>query len=115
MFLPKIYPITDARISKLSHAEQVQKFITGGARFIQLRDKHCSMRDFFADAAEAFEIARKYGAKIIVNDRVDVALALKANGVHLGQDDLPPAEARKILGGKAIIGFSTLNPLSAKN
>lgn len=109
MFLPKIYPITDARISKLSHAEQVRRFIAGGARFIQLREKHSSLRDFFADAAEALEIARKYDAKIIVNDRVDVALVLKADGVHLGQDDLPPAEARKILGAKAIIGFSTHN------
>ncbi len=107
MFLPKIYPISDARISKLSHAEQVRKFIAGGARFIQLREKHCSIRDFFADAAEALEIARKYDAKIIINDRVDVALALKADGIHLGQDDLPPAEARKILGAEAIIGFST--------
>jgi thiamine-phosphate pyrophosphorylase len=107
--LPKIYPITDARLSKISHAEQVERLIIGGARFIQLREKHRSSREFYESAREALEIARKHGAKIIINDRVDIAFALKADGVHLGQDDLPPAEARKILGEKAIIGFSTHN------
>ncbi|HXG82879.1 MAG TPA: thiamine phosphate synthase [Pyrinomonadaceae bacterium] len=109
MFLPRIYPITDTRLSKLSHAEQVEKLIGGGARFIQLREKYGAARDFFDDAAKAVEIARKHGVKIIINDRVDIALALGADGVHLGQDDLPPAEARKILGAPAIIGFSTHN------
>lgn len=107
--LPKIYPITDVSITRLSHAEQVRRLIAGGARFIQLREKHSSPKDFYQDAEKALEIARESGTKIIINDRVDVALALKADGVHLGQDDLPPEEARKILGEKAIIGFSTHN------
>lgn len=105
--LPKIYPITDPRLTGLSHAEQVEKLIAGGARFIQLREKHASPKEFFESARAAIEIAHRNGAKIIINDRVDLALALKADGVHLGQDDLPPAAARKILGEKAIIGFST--------
>ncbi len=109
MFLPDIYPITDTRLSKLSHAEQVKRLVKGGATFIQLREKRGSAKDFFADAAGALEFARKNGVKIIINDRVDVALALGADGVHLGQDDLPPEEARKILGEQAIIGFSTHN------
>jgi len=109
MFLPRIYPITDTRISRLSHAEQVEKLIGGGARLIQLREKYGAARDFFDDAAKALETARKHGVIIIINDRVDIALALGADGVHLGQDDLPPAEARKILGTSAIIGFSTHN------
>ncbi len=109
MFLPKLYPITDARLSKLSHGAQVEKLIDGGARFIQLREKYASAKEFYESAKEALEIARERGAKIIINDRVDVALALKADGVHLGQDDLPPAEARKILGDNAIVGFSTHN------
>jgi len=109
MFLPRIYPITDARLSKISHAEQVKNLIDGGARFIQLREKYASPNEFFEDATKALEVARKRGAKIIINDRVDVALALKADGVHLGQDDLPLEQARKILGDKAIIGFSTHN------
>lgn len=105
--LPRIYPITDTRITNLSHAEQVKRLIEGGAEFIQLREKHASSEEFFYQAKEAIELAKKHEVKIIINDRVDIALALKADGVHLGQDDLPPAEARKILGEDAIIGFST--------
>jgi thiamine-phosphate pyrophosphorylase len=105
--IPKIYPITDTRLTGLSHAAQVEKLIAGGARFIQLREKRAAPREFYADAEKALEIARRGDAKIIINDRVDIALALKADGVHLGQDDLPPAKAREILGRRAIIGFST--------
>lgn len=105
--LPKLYPITDARLSKFSHARQVEEFIEGGASLIQLREKHLAPRAFFADAQNALTIARRRNAKIIINDRVDLALALGADGVHLGQDDLPPEAARQILGEKAIIGFST--------
>jgi thiamine-phosphate pyrophosphorylase len=105
--LPKIYPITDTQIAKLPHAEQVKELIKGGARFIQLREKYASSLDFYTQAEETLIIARKQNVKIIINDRVDIALALKADGVHLGQDDLPPEEARRILGKNAIIGFST--------
>ena len=107
MFIPKIYPITDTRITNLSHAEQVKRLIEGGAAFIQLREKYASPRDFYEQAKEALAVARRHNVKIIINDRVDIALALNADGVHLGQDDLPPEYARKILGKKAIIGFST--------
>jgi thiamine-phosphate pyrophosphorylase len=107
--LPTIYPITDTRLTGLSHAEQVGRLIDGGATFIQLREKYASPREFFDDARIAIEIARKHSVKIIINDRVDIALALKADGVHLGQDDLPTEKAREILGETAIIGFSTHN------
>jgi thiamine-phosphate pyrophosphorylase len=109
MFLPKIYPITDTRITNLSHAKQVKRLIDGGAKFVQLREKYASPKEFYEQAKEALEITRKNDVKIIINDRVDIALALKADGVHLGQDDLPPERARKILGEKAIIGFSIHN------
>jgi thiamine-phosphate pyrophosphorylase len=105
--LPRIYPITDRILSGLSHAAQVEQLIAGGAAFIQLREKHASPRDFYDDAKLAIEIARAKRVNIIINDRVDIALALDANGVHLGQDDLPPEHARKLLGEKAMIGFST--------
>lgn len=105
--LPKIYPITDVRISGISHARQVEKLIEGGANFIQLREKYASPGDFYISAQMAIALARKNNTRIIINDRVDIALVLKSDGVHLGQDDLPPAHARKILGKKAIIGFST--------
>jgi len=105
--LPKIYPITDTRISGLSHAAQVEQMIAGGATLIQLREKHESPRDSYQAAADAIEIARSHGVQIIINDRVDLAFALKGDGVHLGQDDMPPDAARPILGEDAIIGFST--------
>lgn len=105
--LPKIYPITDVSLSGMSHAEQVERLIAGGAKFIQLREKHASPRDFFEAAKSAVEIARQHDVKIIINDRVDIARALGADGVHLGQVDLPPSAARQILGSEAIIGFST--------
>lgn len=107
--LPKVYPLTDARLSEISHVAQVERLIEGGARFIQLREKYLAPKDFFADAEKALEIARQNDVKIIINDRVDIALALKADGVHLGQDDLPPEKARELLGENAIIGFSTHN------
>lgn len=83
------------------------RLIAGGALTIQLRDKRASPRDFYASAKQAIAAAVKHGVRIIINDRVDIALALKADAVHLGQDDLPPEKAREILGEKAIIGFST--------
>ena len=105
--LPKIYPITDISQSKLSHLQQVKQLIEGGAKLIQLRDKYAAPKDFYVSAKEVMEFARPKNVKIIINDRVDIALAANADGVHLGQDDLPPEQARKILGKKAIIGFST--------
>ena len=105
--LPKLYPITDRRLSGLSHAEQVARLCEGGARLVQLREKHLSPREFYREAEEALRAARARGAKLIINDRADIALALGADGVHLGQDDMPPEAARALLGEGAIIGFST--------
>jgi thiamine-phosphate pyrophosphorylase len=105
--LPKLYPITDARLCGLSHAEQVRRLSASGATLIQLREKHLPPREFYREAEEALRVARSLGVRLIINDRVDVALALSADGVHLGQDDLPPEAARGLLGERAIIGFST--------
>lgn len=107
--LPRLYAITDAHLSKLSHAEQVLRLARGGARLIQLREKQRSAREFFREAEAALKVARSFGVRLIINDRVDVALALGADGVHLGQDDMPPEAARRILGERALIGFSTHN------
>jgi thiamine-phosphate pyrophosphorylase len=112
--LPKIYPITDTQLSGLSHAEQVARLIEGGASLIQLRDKFSPPRDFYREAKAALQITRAHGARLIINDRVDIALALKADGVHLGQTDIPVAAARHLLGLEAIIGFSTHNVEQAK-
>jgi thiamine-phosphate pyrophosphorylase len=65
--------------------------------------------DFYEQAKAALAVAERSGVKLIINDRVDVALAIGAHGVHLGQDDLPPEAARKLLGAAAILGYSTHN------
>lgn len=103
----RVYPLTDRHISGLSHEQQVETLSSSGARIIQLREKELSGREFYDEAAAALSTARERGVRIIINDRVDIAQALKADGVHLGQDDLPPAAARQILGNHAIIGIST--------
>ena len=108
MILPKLYPITDARLSGLTHAEQVARLSEGGATFIQLREKHLSPREFYREAQAALDVARsRVGVRLIVNDRADIALALGADGVHLGQHDLDPVAARRLLGENFIIGYST--------
>ena len=107
--LPKIYPITDTSISGLSHRDQVKQLIEGGATLIQLREKRASPREFFQDAREALSIAHAAGIKLVINDRVDIAMAVGADGVHLGQTDMPVEAARRLLGDQSIIGFSTHN------
>jgi thiamine-phosphate pyrophosphorylase len=105
--LPSVYPVTDRSLSGLGHREMVERLAAGGATLVQLRDKTAAARDFYEATRDALAFARPRGILIIVNDRVDIARAAEADGVHLGQDDLPPAEARAILGPHAIIGFST--------
>jgi thiamine-phosphate pyrophosphorylase len=105
----RIYPLTDARLSGLSHAEQVLRLSSGGANFIQLRDKNLTPGEFLKQAEEASRIAAQLSVRIVINDRIDIALALKVAGVHIGQDDLPADAARRLLGDNAIIGVSTHN------
>jgi len=112
--LPKVYPITDTNLSGLSHAEQIDRLIAGGATLIQLRDKHAASRDLYPQAEAALQIARKHDVRLIINDRVDVALALGADGVHLGQTDMPVEAARRLLGERVIVGISTHNLEQAK-
>ena len=76
---------------------------------IQLREKLLGADEFYAEAKRAIGTGLRYGAKILINDRVDIALAAGAHGVHLGQTDLPAEEARRILGKNSIIGLSTHN------
>jgi thiamine-phosphate pyrophosphorylase len=87
----------------------VAQLLAGGATLIQLREKTNPARSFFDDATNALHLARAAGATIIINDRVDIALALKAHGVHLGQTDMPVNVARQLLGAEAVIGYSTHN------
>jgi len=109
MQLPRIYPLTDVQLTGLSHAEQVELLSLGGALLIQLREKLLPALEFYQQAKAAIIVAARRGVLLIVNDRVDVALAVGAHGVHLGQDDMPPAAARNLLGPDAFIGYSTHN------
>ncbi len=104
--LPKIYPITNIELAGMPHADQIRSFAEAGSRFVQIREKSASSRAFYDEVLKALKIANEFGMRVIVNDRVDIAIAAKAHGVHLGQDDLPPIEARKLLGEEAIIGYS---------
>ena len=105
--LPQIYPITDTQISGLSHADQVAVFAERGAAVVQLREKRAPASEFYEQARAALAVAAERGVQLIINDRVDIVVATGASGVHLGQDDLPPAAARLLLGDDAVIGYST--------
>jgi len=96
-------------LSGISHAEQVKLLSLGGASLVQLREKRVPAREFYEQAKEALAVALGCGVQLLINDRVDVALAVNAHGVHLGQDDMPPDAARKLLGPDAVIGYSTHN------
>ncbi len=92
--------------SDKSHFDIAKAAIEGGASIIQYRDKHASSRKLFEDALQLRNLTRDAGALLIINDRADIALAVEADGVHLGQDDLSLAEARRIVGDTYIIGIS---------
>jgi thiamine-phosphate pyrophosphorylase len=105
--LPPLYAILDPEQTVGRDAvKALGELLAGGARFLQLRVKALPARDFFALALRARTDTRACGCKLIVNDRVDIALACDADGVHLGQEDLPLAVGRKLLGDK-ILGIST--------
>lgn len=87
----------------------IEDAIKGGVTLIQIREKDASTREFFEVAKEIQEITSKYNIPLIINDRVDIALTIDADGVHLGQNDMPIALARKILGPDKIIGISAGN------
>ncbi len=102
-----LYLITEEKLSAgRSTLEVVKEAVAGGVDVIQLREKNLPLRARFSLGLEIRKIARQAGIDFIVNDRVDLALALDADGVHLGQDDFPVKEARKILGEDKIIGIS---------
>ncbi len=105
--LPKLYAITDCQMSNCTHEEIVRMMLAGGARLIQLRDKDASAKELLDGARKCLPLTRAAGARLIVNDRVDVALTADADGVHLGQEDSQVEEAREILGEDKIIGVST--------
>jgi thiamine-phosphate diphosphorylase / hydroxyethylthiazole kinase len=105
-----LYLVTDSTPAVLGNADLVhvvEEAVQGGVSIVQYRDKHADTGDLISTATRLHEITKRYGIPLLINDRVDVALAVGAEGVHLGQDDMPVATARKILGKDAIIGITT--------
>ncbi len=102
----RLYLVTDRRYSPRTLVEQVRAAVAGGATLVQLREKDAPDRETLALGRELLAVLRDRNVKLIVNNRVDLALAMGADGVHLGQGDLPVRVAREILGPQAVIGAS---------
>jgi thiamine-phosphate pyrophosphorylase len=107
-FPSPLYTIADTLARPdLSFVELAKKLCTGGARLLQLRVKDLPTREFLTIAHEVRLICQQAGCLLLINDRADIALAVDADGVHIGQEDLPLAAARTVLGPHKIIGVST--------
>lgn len=103
-----IYGITGDNFTHgRSNLECVKAMIEGGIKIIQYRDKTKSIKEKTKEAREIRELCKKHGVIFIVNDHVDIALLVDADGVHIGQDDMSPADVRKLIGDDKIIGLST--------
>ncbi len=107
MYLNGLCFITGRKESCLTLKEIVTVVLSAGVRCIQYREKDKARRDIYREALMLRKLTDKFGAAFIVNDYTDIALAVDADGVHLGQSDLPLKEARRILGKRKIIGIST--------
>jgi thiamine-phosphate pyrophosphorylase len=105
--LPRLYAIVDPLDTGRDPVELARAMLAGGAKLLQLRLKHATPRELHAAAAAIGPLARQAPARFLVNDRPDVARAAAADGVHLGQDDVPVPVARRVLGRGATIGVST--------
>jgi thiamine-phosphate pyrophosphorylase len=102
-----LYLVTDAGLSRgRSHLSIVEAAIRGGVTIVQYREKEAPTRRMIEEAAELLGLCRAAGIPFIVNDRLDVALAVDADGAHVGQDDMPASLARRLLGRRKILGVS---------
>jgi len=102
-----LYLVTDRGLSRgRSTVDIVRAAVAGGATCVQLREKECSTRQFVAEALAVRELLTGTGVPLIINDRIDVALAVGADGVHLGQTDMHIADARRVVGSSMLIGIS---------
>ena len=105
-----LYLCTDRDLMSTDTIEEaVEQAVKGGCTVVQLREKDCSSLEFYETALRVKKITDQYKIPLIINDRVDIALAVNADGVHVGQDDLPAASVRRILGEDKVIGVSAGN------
>ena len=110
-----IYGITAGEYSLgRTNVEVVAQMIDSGVKVIQYREKEKTARQKYVECLKIREMTREAGVTFIVNDHVDLALLVEADGVHLGQDDLPPEKVRELVGQKMLIGLSTHSPQQAR-
>ena len=103
----RLYAVTDRSwTGRQSLAQQVEAALKGGVTCVQLREKALSQEAFLAEALEIRELCSRYGVPFIINDNVDIAIACKADGVHVGQEDMAAAKVRQRVGDHMIIGVS---------
>ncbi|MBA4374031.1 MAG: thiamine phosphate synthase [Thermodesulfovibrio sp.] len=112
MNLSGIYFITDRTYCSLPVYDMVSTVLEAGVRIIQYRDKDRTRRELYTEAARLRELTRAHSAILVINDHADIAAAVDADGLHLGQGDLPLKEARKVV-GQMLIGISTHSPAQA--
>ena len=112
----RLYLITDRKVlsSHFSLLSSVEEALKGGVKAVQLREKDLGTRELLDMAYKMREITNKYKTKLFINDRVDIALSVEADGVHLGQNSIPPHAVRKIAKGKFMIGVSAHSIEEAK-
>jgi len=108
------YFITDAKLSKAGNISDVKNALVAGVTVVQYRNKDGNTKEMYDEALRLKGLCRKAGALFIINDRADVALAVDADGVHIGTDDMPYKAARRILGRKKIIGVTAHNIKEAR-
>jgi len=110
-----LYAITDYGLALgRNNVEVVRQLLAAGVKLIQYREKERKMGVMLEECRAIRALTREYGAVFIVNDHIDLALLVDADGVHVGQDDLPPREVRKLVGPDRIIGLSTHSPEQAR-
>lgn len=102
-----VYGLITADTDEDSFCQNIQQLIQAGVNVIQLRDSTVNDRTLYERAMVGSRLVKKLGGLLIVNDRADIAAAAQADGVHVGQDELPPSEARKIVGPNCLVGLST--------
>ncbi len=107
LFPGGLFPITDAEMAGRSHLEQVRLLVEAGARLIEVREKHRAPDEMEEEFRACVAVCRAAGARLIVNDFVELGARIGADGVHVGQGDLSPAEARRIIGPGMLLGVST--------
>ena len=111
-----LYLVTDRmRMSTKTLGEAVEQAVIGGCTMVQLREKEISSLDFYVLASEMKKITDGYGIPLIINDRIDIAMAVGAAGIHIGQKDIPADIARKVIGKDMLLGVSAVSAAEAVN